>query len=49
MLAGLRDDLIAAVTALVPDVVLSGDPGQSLVDGGAVPAARQRPPAIPRL
>ena len=29
----LRDDLIAAVTALVPDVVLSGDPGQSLVDG----------------
>jgi cysteine desulfurase len=32
-LAGLRDDLVAAVTALVPDVVLSGDPGQSLVDG----------------
>lgn len=32
-LAGLRDDLIAAVTALVPNVVLSGDPGQSLVDG----------------
>ncbi len=29
----MRDDLVAAVTALVPDVVLSGDPGQSLVDG----------------
>ena len=34
MLTGLRDELIAAVTARVPDVVLSGDPGQSLVDGG---------------
>jgi len=34
MLAGLRDDLIAAVVARVPTAVLSGDPGQSLVDGG---------------
>jgi cysteine desulfurase len=34
MLTGLRDDLVAAVTARVPGVVLSGDPGQSLVDGG---------------
>ena len=33
MLTGLRDDLIAAVTSRVPTVVLSGDPGQSLVDG----------------
>jgi cysteine desulfurase len=29
----LRDQLIAAVTELVPDVLVSGDPGQSLVDG----------------
>ncbi|HET8589097.1 MAG TPA: cysteine desulfurase family protein [Nakamurella sp.] len=33
-LAALRDDLIAAVLAVVPDAVLSGDPGRSLVDGG---------------
>jgi cysteine desulfurase len=33
-LAGLRDDLIAGVTELVEDVVVAGDPGQSLVDGG---------------
>jgi len=33
LLAGLRDDLIAAVTARIPDAVVSGDPGQSLVDG----------------
>jgi cysteine desulfurase len=33
-LAALRDDLIAAVLAAVPDAVLSGDPGRSLVDGG---------------
>ena len=33
-LARLRDELIAAVTVRIPDVVLSGDPGQSLVDGG---------------
>ncbi|HWM01982.1 MAG TPA: cysteine desulfurase family protein [Actinophytocola sp.] len=32
-LAGLRDDLIAAVRAAVPDAVLNGDPGQSDVDG----------------
>ena len=32
-LTALRDSLITAVTALVPDVLLSGDPGQSLVDG----------------
>ncbi len=29
----LRDRLIGAVVALVPDVLVSGDPGQSLVDG----------------
>ncbi len=29
----LRDRLIAEVAARVPDVLLSGDPGQSLVDG----------------
>ncbi len=34
MLAGLRDALLAEVTAQIPDVILSGDPGQSLVDGG---------------
>jgi cysteine desulfurase len=33
-LSALRDDLIAAVLAAVPDAVLSGDPGRSLVDGG---------------
>ena len=33
-LTTLRNELIDAVTAIVPDVVLSGDPGQSLVDGG---------------
>jgi cysteine desulfurase len=33
-LIGLRDELVAAVTAVVPNVVLSGDPGQSLVDDG---------------
>jgi cysteine desulfurase len=32
-LAGLRDDLFGAVTARIPDAVISGDPGQSLVDG----------------
>lgn len=32
-LAGLRDELIEAVRAVVPDVVLNGDPGQSDVDG----------------
>lgn len=30
----LRDELVAAVTRIVPDVVLNGDPGQSDVDGG---------------
>jgi cysteine desulfurase len=34
MLAELRDGLITAVQARIPDVVLSGDPGQSLVNGG---------------
>jgi cysteine desulfurase len=30
--AALRDELVAAVRAVVPDVVLNGDPGQSDVD-----------------
>ncbi len=34
MLTTLRDGLIAGVAAHVEDVVLAGDPGQSLVDGG---------------
>jgi cysteine desulfurase len=34
VLTALRDELIAGVTAVVGDVVLAGDPGQSLVDGG---------------
>ncbi len=34
MLTALRDELIAGITDLVEDVVLAGDPGQSLVDGG---------------
>jgi cysteine desulfurase len=33
-LAGLRDELVVAVRATVPDAVLNGDPGQSDVDGG---------------
>ncbi|GDY31877.1 cysteine desulfurase family protein [Gandjariella thermophila] len=33
-LAALRDDLVAAVRRVVPDVVLNGDPGQSDVDDG---------------
>ncbi|OLF18831.1 cysteine desulfurase family protein [Actinophytocola xanthii] len=33
LLAGLRDELIAAVLAAVPDAILNGDPGQSDVDG----------------
>jgi cysteine desulfurase len=32
--AALRDELIRAVTAQVPDVLLSGDPGAGLMDGG---------------
>jgi cysteine desulfurase len=32
--AGLRDELIRTVTARVPDVVLTGDPGAGLMDGG---------------
>ncbi|HEV7648623.1 MAG TPA: cysteine desulfurase family protein [Actinophytocola sp.] len=32
-LAGLRDELVAAVRAAVPDAILNGDPGQSDVDG----------------
>ncbi len=34
MLTDLREGLMATVTALVPDVLVSGDPGQSLVDAG---------------
>jgi cysteine desulfurase len=33
-LAALRDALVAGVQGVVPDAVLAGDPGQSLVDGG---------------
>ena len=33
-LTKLRDELIAGVRAEVPDVVLNGDPGDGLVDGG---------------
>lgn len=33
-LAGLRDELIAAVLTAVPDAVLTGDPGTSVMDGG---------------
>lgn len=33
-LAELRDDLVARVVARVPDVVLNGDPGQCIMDGG---------------
>jgi cysteine desulfurase len=33
-LAGLRDELIRAVAEQVPDVVLTGDPGTGLMDGG---------------
>ena len=32
-LAGLREELVAAVRAAVPDAMLNGDPGQSDVDG----------------
>ncbi|HXV91648.1 MAG TPA: cysteine desulfurase family protein [Pseudonocardia sp.] len=34
MLAGLRDDLIGKVLAVVPDATLNGDPGTGVVDGG---------------
>ncbi len=33
-LADLRDALVAGVTAVIPDAVVGGDPGQSDVDGG---------------
>jgi len=33
-ITALRDELIAGVLALIPDAVLSGDPGQSAVDDG---------------
>ena len=33
-LASLRDSLVAAVLAAVPDAVLNGDPGMSEMDGG---------------
>ncbi len=33
-LTALRDALIAGVLEVIPDAVLAGDPGQSLVDGG---------------
>ncbi len=32
--AALRDELIRAVTARIPDVLLTGDPGAGLMDGG---------------
>jgi cysteine desulfurase len=32
--AALRDNLVAAVRAAVPDVVYNGDPGTSTIDGG---------------
>lgn len=32
--AALRDDLVRAVSAKVPDVVLTGDPGAGLMEGG---------------
>jgi cysteine desulfurase len=32
--AALRDDLVRGVTAKVPDVVLTGDPGAGLMEGG---------------
>jgi len=38
-LAALRDDLVARVRAVVPDVIVNGDPGTELVDGG--------PPRLP--
>ncbi|SDO25670.1 cysteine desulfurase [Nakamurella panacisegetis] len=34
MLGQLRDHLVERVRELIPDVVLAGDPGQSLVDSG---------------
>ncbi|HEY3259152.1 MAG TPA: cysteine desulfurase family protein, partial [Pseudonocardiaceae bacterium] len=33
-LAELRDDLVRRLTAVVPDAILNGDPGGSMVDGG---------------
>ncbi|HEY0641154.1 MAG TPA: cysteine desulfurase family protein [Pseudonocardiaceae bacterium] len=33
-LTALRDDLVRRLTAVVPDAVLNGDPGQSTVDDG---------------
>ncbi|MBM9468175.1 cysteine desulfurase family protein [Nakamurella leprariae] len=33
-LAALRDELVSGIRALLPDVELTGDPGQSIIDGG---------------
>jgi cysteine desulfurase len=33
-LAGLREDLVRRLTAVVPSAILNGDPGGSMVDGG---------------
>jgi cysteine desulfurase len=34
VLAGLRDDLVRRVREVVPDVILNGDPGTGVVEGG---------------
>ena len=34
VLAGLRDDLVARIRAIVPDATLNGDPGTAIVEGG---------------
>jgi cysteine desulfurase len=33
-LTALRDDLVRRLTTVVPNAILNGDPGQSIVDGG---------------
>jgi cysteine desulfurase len=34
MLAGLRDELVSRIRAIVPDATLNGDPGTAVIDGG---------------